>query len=483
MNTDEKLQASKYLKIIPRGENFAIYHSLFGGICIVDKKLLEMFELFNSPKTLNEVMIEVKQYSVEHIKSFINLFKPRHFLVNPGFDEYDLVKQKIDHIKEYLQSGEQISIIQLVVTNLCNFRCEYCFADSIYSTEKRFESQSSKDNKIMDIKMADSAIKQVIRLLNKSGNKPLHIQFFGGEPLLNWKVIKFVLETFGDGSAYGVDIGYSIITNGSVVNEEMAEYFKKYNVPVIVSFDSPRGEHRLLKNGENSIHMIERSLSILKKYNNKIVFNSVLSEETFGYFDTDLVDFALKCGVSEIGVLLDLDPEFYINRRIEDIVDRLWNVYKYAKKHGVVVTGYWHMIFQQILVHEYFKYRGFKTCSGTGCQLSIEPSGGVFACKGSSGYFGHILEPAALLSSETYQKYATRAYQNPTDCRGCEIENFCAGFCLGPLEKKYNNIYVVEERTCEVYKELVRRLIMDLDENEVDTFTMIEKPKYEVVGA
>lgn len=470
MNPDEMLQTSQYVQVVRRSNDFAVYHSLFGSICIVDKKIIELFELFNSPTSLKEVI--TKGYLPEHIESFVHVFKPRHFLVNPDVDEYDLIKKKIDHRSKFLHTGEYIGVIQLVVTNLCNFRCEYCFVDSIYSSQERFELQSASHNKIMSIEIADESINHVIKLVRKSGGNSLHIQFFGGEPLLNWKVVKYVLERFGDGNAYGVNIGYSIVTNGSLITEEMALYFKKFGVPVVVSFDSPKGKHRTFINKKNSIHEIEKKLSILKKHNNRIVFNSVLSEETFNYFDTDLVDFALKYSVSEIGVLLDLNPAFYENRNAKDIVDTLWKVYIYAKEKGVVVTGYWHMIFQQIIAYDYFKDRGYKTCSATGCQLSIEPSGDIFACKGSSGYFGHISNISELLSSKAYRDYAMRAFRNAPECQGCEIENFCSGFCFGPLEKKYNDIYVVEEKTCEVYKKIIKRLILDIDKSDVDTFVM-----------
>jgi uncharacterized protein len=473
VNRDEKLQTSKYLRIVPRPEDFAVYHSLFGGICIVDREILALFELFNSPQSLNEIT-GTGEYSIERIESFVRTFKPRYFLVNPDFDEYGLIEKKINHRKKHLHTGEQIGVVQLVVTNLCNFRCKYCFIDSIYSSEERFELQSSESNKVMDINIADVAMKQAITIVRRSGGKSLHIQFFGGEPLLNWKVIKFVLDTFGDGSTYGIEIGYSIVTNGSLIKEEMAEYFEKYNVPVVVSFDSPKGRDRVFTNEENCTPAIEHSLSVLRKYDNRIVLNAVLSEETFDYFDTDIVDFAVKYGVSEIGVLLDLNPEFYENRGPGEIVDKLWDIHMYAKENGVIITGYWHMIFQQIMAYEFFKDRGYKTCSATGCQLSIEPSGDVFACKGSSGYFGHISRLPELLSSEPYRKYAMRAFRNADACEGCEIENFCSGFCFGPLEKKYNDIYVVEEKTCEVYKEITKRLIMDLDRSEVDIFVMYD---------
>ncbi|MDD2338245.1 MAG: SPASM domain-containing protein, partial [Geobacteraceae bacterium] len=115
----------------------------------------------------------------------------------------------------------------------------------------------------------------------------------------------------------------------------------------------------------------------------------------------------------------------------------------------------------------------YKTCSATGCQLSVEPNGAAFACKGSSGYFGNVLDMPALLSSENWKKYSLRAFRNAPACENCEIENFCSGFCLGPLEKKYHDINVVEKDTCELYKKLVKGLIYDVRKYEVDTLCML----------
>jgi uncharacterized protein len=276
----------------------------------------------------------------------------------------------------------------------------------------------------------------------------------------------------GNGERHKIEINYSVVTNGSLFTDEIAEVCRNYGVAVVVSFDSPRGKNRTYANGANSFDGVERGLVLLKKYGNRVVLNSVLSEETIQYFDTDLVDFALDHYIFEIGVLLDLDPTFYENRRTKEIVDRLWKLYLYGSQKGVLLTGYWHMIFQQMKEHNIFKVRGFKTCSGTGAQLSIEPSGDVFACKGSSGFFGNILRPEEVLSSANYRKYTMRTLCNAPECDGCEIENFCSGFCLGPLEKKYGNIYVTEENTCEVYKELTRRLVREVGQDEVETYEM-----------
>ncbi len=469
---EEKLKTSKYLQVVPRSDGFALYHSLYGGLCIVDKNIMDLFNIFRISKSKREVLHETGVYEEKQITSFMQIFKSNGFLVNPIINEYATLRRRISYIENHLRMGCQISVVQLVMTNLCNFRCEYCFINDIYSSEERFRSQASSSNRIMSIENARIYLEKIIEIIKKNGKKSLFIQFFGGEPLINWKVIKFVLEHFGTGEKYGIEIGYSIVTNGSLFTDEIAEYCKNYNVAVVVSFDSPKGKARNFANGKNSIDEVKRGLSILNKYGNRIVFNSVLSEKTFQYFDTDLVDFALKYYIFEIGVLLDLYPEFYEKRKTKDIVERLWNLYIYGKQKGVLLTGYWHMIFQQIVKNNLFEVRGFKTCSATGCQLSVEPLGDVFACKASSGYFGNILEPEELLSSKSYRKYAMRTFRNAPECDGCEIENFCSGFCLGPLEKKYRDIYVIEKNTCDVYKELTKRLIKDVEINEIKTYKM-----------
>ncbi|MGA9189320.1 MAG: radical SAM protein [Methanosarcina sp.] len=469
------LNKSKYLHVVPRPEGFVLYHSLYGGLCSVDQNTMDLLNIFSTPALEREALNYAEVYGEEQVKSFIQRFKSKGFLIDSTIDECAALTQKVNDIKKHLHEGSQIRIVQLVLTNLCNFKCEYCFINDVYSSEERFKSQASSDNKIMSTENAQIYIEKIIEIVKKNGNKSLFVQFFGGEPLINWKVIKFVLEHFGRGEKYGIEITYSIVTNGSLFTSEIAAYCKNYDVAVIVSFDSPRGKARNFANGKNSIDEVEHNLSLLSKNGNRVVFNSVLSEKTFQYFDTDLVDFALKYYIFEIGVLLDLDPEFYEKHKTKDIVEKLWKVYTYGKQKGVLLTGYWHMIFQQMLNTNIFEVRGFKTCSATGCQLSVEPSGDVYACKGSSGYFGNILEPEELLSSKNYWKYALRTFQNATECDGCEIELFCSGFCLGPLEKKYRDIYVIEKNTCGIYKEITKRLIGDVEIDEIETYKISDR--------
>ncbi|UZJ37035.1 radical SAM/SPASM domain-containing protein [Prosthecochloris sp. SCSIO W1103] len=479
MNRYRKLRTSKYLRYIARHDGFALYHSLYGGLCIVDSDIRYLFEVFQTSRSAHEVVTAGCAFDELRIQSFMQLFEERGFLVEDGSNESGQLEDYLETMEKRLHKGGQVGVVQLVLTNLCNFRCEYCFVNSIYSSKERLDAQASKNNRVMHVEEARTYLENVIDIARKNGKTGLSVQFFGGEPLLNWKVMKFVLEHFGAGEEHGLEITYSVVTNGSLITDEIAAYCKKHKVSVIVSFDAPSGEQRVCKNGKNGGELVEQGLSLLNKYYNHVAFNAVLSSETFAVFGYELVDFALEHYVFEIGVLLDLSPGFYEKYSAKDIVDTLWDVYCYGKQKGVQLTGYWHMIFQQLVHKNLYRTRGFKTCSATGCQLSIEPSGDVFACKGSSGYFGNILRIDELLASENYRKYASRAFSNSPECAGCAIEGFCSGFCLGPLEKKYGSISVMEKNACAVYMELTRRLIADMDSEDVAVFTMQRPEKVE----
>ncbi len=472
MNRYRKLRTSKHLRSVSRDDGVALYHSLYGGLCIVDGAIVRLFDYFRSPRSVHDMIEAGYGGQVPSIRSFMRIFEEKGFLVDPALDESAQLDRRLGEIEKNLHRGGQVGVVQLVLTNLCNFRCEYCFIRSVYASEERFRAQAAKNNRMMRAEDARTYIENVIDIVRKNGKASLAVQFFGGEPLLNWKVMKSVLEQYGSGEEHGLEMTYSVVTNGSLITDEIAEYCKKYKVSVIVSFDGPTGGRRLTREGKTGAETIERGLSLLNKYYNRVAFNAVLSGETFDVFGRELVDFALEHYVFEIGVLLDLDPGFYARYSPEDIVDRLWGVYSYGLRSGVQLTGYWYAIFRQLLHRDAYRSRGYKTCSATGCQLSIEPSGEVFACKGSSGYFGNIRRSDELLASEKYRKYALRTFRNAPECTGCEIEGFCSGFCLGPLEKKYGDIAAVEKNACAVYKELTRRLIGDMDPEEVVLFRM-----------
>jgi len=471
MVSDDKYRLSKYVFKVKRTEGYALYHSIFGNLCLLDKQAFNLLKSFQSAKTVQIVLKKYKSQTVQKkAQELIKEFLKRGFLIRPGTDECSEFKKfvQIQNIKK----GKETCIVQLVVSNICNFRCKYCFVDTIYCSKERAKTQKDPENKIMKKQDAKKYIQIVIKHIIENKRKNLFIQFFGGEPLVNWPVIKYVLEEFSGGEKYGIKIRYSIVTNGSLITDEIARYFKKYDVAVIVSFDSPHGKDRVLPNGKNSSSLVKDNIKLLKKYDNRISTNTAMTLETFSYFDEDLVDFAVQNGIKEIGVVFDFNLEFYKKYSVNKIVNKLWKFCLYARKNHIDVTGYWHHAFQLILEDKHFMRGGYKTCPAMGALLSIEPSGVVYTCKASSAYLGNMDKFQEIFSSENYLKYGGHPFRKPACCEGCEIENFCSNICAGVREKNYHSISKMHEPTCRINRQLVKNLIKELELSKLDVFKL-----------
>ncbi len=70
-------------------------------------------------------------------------------------------------------------------------------------------------------------------MARRAGNSVLAVQFFGGEPLLNWQAMQHIFSRFGTRCG-PLALAYSVVTSGSIVNEEMARAFRAFQVPVLV---------------------------------------------------------------------------------------------------------------------------------------------------------------------------------------------------------------------------------------------------------
>lgn len=124
-----------------------------------------------------------------------------------------LVDDKFDEVKAIVKIRTQgmndpVQSVVIFTTTECNARCYYCFEKGIKQFPMTFE-------------VADEVLKFIKN--NYTNEKPLGINWFGGEPLMNFKIIKYISDDL-------IKSGYKIVshmpTNGSLFNEEMVEYFK-----------------------------------------------------------------------------------------------------------------------------------------------------------------------------------------------------------------------------------------------------------------
>ena len=187
------------------------------------------------------------------------------------------VLKKIEHpqnkyLKFYLEN--KIDKITLQVTQNCNLRCSYC----IYSGKYH---QRSHANKVMSYETMRKSVDFLVRHSNDS--KQVDIGFYGGEPLLEFKNIKKLVEYVKQMYPYK-EITFTITTNGTQFTDEIIDFLSANRFNVSVSIDGPKEIHnqnRVFANGEGSFDKMMSNLQYIKNKNEeffkKISFVTVIA--------------------------------------------------------------------------------------------------------------------------------------------------------------------------------------------------------------
>lgn len=469
----ERLRVSDHVRVVPRGDEHAVYHALYGRLCLLDPAGLELLDSFRSQ--------EGRAWQAEADPAqaaFVGALRERWFLVPPGFDERLPIRQHQLQREAHLERGGLVRGLQLVLTNVCNFRCTYCFASTL-----PVPSAGNDKGRVtsMSPELAVASVSAFVQLARRNGTPALGIEFFGGEPLTNWPAIEAVLRLHGHGLQHGVRLHYSVTTNASLASDDLARVLRAYGVTVTVSYDTPSNPARRLRGGQSASAAIDRGLALFSRHGVPLTLNSVVNAATVDAFDpAGLVNVARTHGAAVIGLILDLDARAYADEAVtRRVADAVLETCREAARAGVGVTGYWHQIFEQIAGRQPLNLqKGYKTCAAEGCKLSVKPDGSVFVCECCATPMGHVNDLDAVLRSAAYRAYAFKAYQSAPDCQGCALEGFCSGVCMGSLEKACGELYVCADHACRLYRELTDRLIGEVDTGAVERLALAPTAHY-----
>lgn len=146
---------------------------------------------------------------------------------NEFWDEIygDVFPLNLQNFPVVTTEDESPEILVLELTQQCNFRCEYC----IYSGAYIFERQHNETTMSMEI-----IDKVISSFFVNSVDPPKYVSFYGGEPLLCFDLIKYIVTTLHN---LGFDPIYSMTTNGTLMNEAIIEFIIEHKFNVSVSYD------------------------------------------------------------------------------------------------------------------------------------------------------------------------------------------------------------------------------------------------------
>lgn len=249
------------------------------------------------------------------------------YLKNNGFLLSRRVSEIVQPVNEVLKYylDRKVEMVTLQVTRNCNLRCSYCAYSGKYLNR-------THENKTMSF---ETARKGIDFLIDHSVEcESVNLGFYGGEPLLEFELIKKCIE-YAEEVAEGKTITFGITTNGTLLNEEIVDYFVKHNLNLTVSLDGNKEAHdknrRFAANGKGTFDIIIKNMENIKRkypdYMRKVLISIVMdTENDFGcinefFFKSDILSDSMMSStyISDKYVKdsYKLEEDFIVKRRYE----------------------------------------------------------------------------------------------------------------------------------------------------------------------
>lgn len=215
--------------------------------------------LFNT-YTLNYMWIDKSDLCDIKDKSNIDICDVPEYLAEKGFiidESIDELQKLKNDIEEYNEKTD-FMFISIFTTLACNYRCVYCF-----------EKEQLCQNEHMTLETADNILDFIKRRYTEHQfTKPLKIKWFGGEPLLNIEIIRYISKELINNN---IEFSAKLYTNGRLLTKELAQELKELHVTdeVVIPIDGLADTYSRLKGCKEedfykTIHNIKDIQDILK---------------------------------------------------------------------------------------------------------------------------------------------------------------------------------------------------------------------------
>lgn len=220
------------------------------GIIIIDKRVLAIINLCNGKETVDSISNKLK-IKKDLLISFLN-----------KLNEYHIISFS-NKIKE---EKSKILNCWLHITNNCNLNCRYC-----YITKNKNDLDFLTSKKIVDT---------LLTTANKNNFDQILITFSGGEPLLKLSLIKQIITYTTKQKT--IKINYRILTNGTLINNEIINLIKKYNIDIRISLDGIKkynDRNRYYHNKQGSYNDVIKNIIFLKDNGINPTINVVITKQ------------------------------------------------------------------------------------------------------------------------------------------------------------------------------------------------------------
>ena len=424
-----------------------------GSVHVVDDLVYDVIALYEQ-FSLEEIAEQLPQYPKDEIREAYDEITE---LKEAGqlFTE-DVYK---DAIIDFKKRKTVVKALCLHIAHDCNLACKYCFAE---------EGEYHGGRALMSYEVGKKALDFLIA---NSGNRVnLEVDFFGGEPLMNFQVVKD-LVAYGRSKEkeFNKKFRFTLTTNGMLLTDEVMEFANKEMANVVLSIDGRKEVHdfmRPTRNGKGSYDLIIDKFKKMAKMRNQ---TNYYVRGTFTHYNLDfskdvlhLADMGFK-QISAEPVVAPDDMDYAIR---EEDLPKLFEEYDALAKEMVKRekegNGFNFFHFMIDMTGGPCLYKRLSGCGSGTEYLAVTPWGDLYPCHQFVGMeqfkLGNV--DTGIEKTDIVDEFKLCNVYAKDKCKDCFARFYCSGGCAANSYNFHGNLLDAYDIGCELERKRVECAIM-----------------------
>ena len=368
----------------------------------------------------------------------------------------DIFADKASKLKN---NSNTVKALCLHVAHTCNLNCSYCFA-----SQGKYQGERG----LMSFEVGKRALDFLIE--NSGTRRNLEVDFFGGEPLMNWDVVKKLVKYAREvEKGAGKNFRFTLTTNGVLVDDEVIDFCNQEMHNVVLSLDGRKEVHDRFRVDYAGNGSYDKIVPKFKHFVERRGDKNYYMRGTFTHFNPDftndifhMADLGFKELSMEPVVCAPDDP----SALTEEDITKVFEQYEILAKemirryqNGNGFTFYHYMIDLQ---NGPCIYKRLSGCGSGTEYLAVTPWGDLYPCHqfvGDEEYLmGNIYD--GVTNTEMREKFRKCNIYSRPDCADCWAKLYCSGGCAANAYHATGDITGIYEPGCRLFRKRIECAIM-----------------------
>ena len=427
-----------------------------GGVHSVDELTYDLLDHAEPPFSedcLNSAINALSdKYSEEDIKEAFNELK-------------ELYKDKILFSEDDYEKFAKYSVVSPVkamclhISHDCNLRCKYCFAST---------GDFGEGRKLMTFETGKAAIDF---LLNNSGDRVnLELDFFGGEPIMNFDVVKqIVVYARSREKEYNKNFRFTITTNGLLLTDDKIDFINKEMSNVVLSIDGRKEVNDRLRVRVDGSGCYDKILEGYKKLVSKRGDKDYYVRGTYTKYNLDFSNDVMHLydlGFDQVSVepvMADENMPYAITEEDVDAISKEYEILA-EKLEKIRADGGFCNFFHFMLDLDQgpCAIKRLRGCGSGNEYIAITPDGDIYPCHQFVGIpefkMGNLEE--GTFDNSIKERFAKTHVYAKEDCKRCWAKFYCSGGCNANNFLYEGDILKAHKLSCKLQKKRLECAIM-----------------------